>query len=92
MKNIQLFDFNLQYPLHIDGETIQNIGAYKEFLIRKGYAKDPDAPIAPTITQMVDNAIESRFDSIEESVKKTFAKGRRIRGVSGEPRKNEGES
>jgi hypothetical protein len=41
MKNLQDFDFNQQYPMHMDGETLLTREDYREFLIRKGYAIDP---------------------------------------------------
>lgn len=88
MKNIQLFDFNLQYPIHIDGETLVNREAYATFLIRKGYAYDPFMPVDPnidavnaeveeTLPLVSGEPVEKMFDAIEDSAKKTFARGRK---------------
>ena len=88
MKNIQLFDFNLQYPLHIDRETLLNRDAYREFLIRKGYAYDPDASITPVANTapVIDADIKENplgnqnrtvadmFDEIEAQAKADFVK------------------
>ncbi len=88
MKNIQLFDFNLQYPLHIDSETLLNRAAYKDFLIRKGYAYDPDASPAPVAiaTPVIDSNVKESplgdqnrtvadmFDEIEAQAKADFVK------------------
>lgn len=78
MKNLAAFDFNLQYPLHIDQETILTRDAYKEFLIRKGYAKDPNAS-SPIITEkpVTEESITELFDALEAKVKADFAPVRR---------------
>jgi hypothetical protein len=80
MKNIQLFDFNLQYPLHVDGETLVNRVAYAEFLIRRGYAFDPYAiknTVANAVNHLSEDSVEKMFDAIEDSAKKTFSRGKR---------------
>lgn len=78
MKNLDSFDFNVQYPLHIDRETIPTRDAYKEFLIRKGYAIDPSA-ISTVITEkpVTEESITELFDALEAKAKADFAPVRR---------------
>ncbi len=73
MKSILDFNTPISFPLYIESEFITDRDAYNELLIRKGYAYDPNAPVAS------DKAIEKNLDAIETLVKSDFSNPRRGR-------------
>lgn len=73
MKSILEFNTPISFPLYIESEFITDRDAYNELLIRKGYAYDPDAPVAS------DKTIEKNLDAIETFVKAEFSNPRRGR-------------
>lgn len=77
-KSLNEYNLDIQFPAYIESEMLLNRDEYAELLIRKGYVEDPNAPVAPTVKEAL---IESRLDAIEDSVKKTFSRGRRAKGV-----------
>lgn len=68
MKSILEFNTPISFPLYIESEFITDRDAYNELLIRKGYAYDPDAPVAS------DKTIEKNLDAIEAKAKADFVK------------------
>lgn len=79
MKSILEFNQPISFPALIESEFIVDREAYNELLIRKGYAYDPNVPVAS------EDKIEKNLDAIESLVKSDFAnpkRGRKAKSVS----------
>jgi hypothetical protein len=88
MKKLSDYNLDIQFPAYIDSEMLMNRDEYSAFLIRKGYAYDPDASPAPVAiaTPVIDSNVKESplgdqnrtvadmFDALEAKAKADFVK------------------